>query len=265
MKTCSKCKIEKDDSSFSRRGKNGLQSVCKDCKKMYNKKYYQNNEENIKQSYQDNKEHKKQYYQDNKKQIQRYKQQHYHKNKIQIKENRKQYRKYNKEKIRETNKKYVQNNREKIRIKQKKWEQKQYDISPNFGLRHVISKSISYSLKINNGSKNGKSCLQYLDYTIEELKIHLENQFSLPENLDMNNNIWMTWNNHGKYISKTWNDNDPTTWKWQLDHIIPHSLFKYTNMDCKEFLACWSLSNLRPLSAKQNVLDGSSKIRHKNI
>jgi hypothetical protein len=50
---------------------------------------------------------------------------------------------------------------------------------------------------------------------------------------------------------------------WNLDHIIPNSEFKYISIQDDEFKKCWSLSNLRPLSAKQNVLDGANKIRHK--
>lgn len=72
----------------------------------------------------------------------------------------------------------------------------------------------------------------------------------------------MTWGNHGKYIPAEWDDNDANTWKWQIDHIIPQSTFKYKSMKDEEFIKCWSLNNLRPLSAKQNCIDGALKIRH---
>lgn len=73
----------------------------------------------------------------------------------------------------------------------------------------------------------------------------------------------MNWNNWGVYSSKTWNDNDQLTWTWNIDHIIPHSTFKYDSMEHPDFHKCWELSNLRPYSAKLNVIDGSNKIRHK--
>ena len=41
----------------------------------------------------------------------------------------------------------------------------------------------------------------------------------------------MTWENQGKYNPKQWDDNDPTTWKWQLDHIIPQSDLPAMSMD----------------------------------
>lgn len=87
---------------------------------------------------------------------------------------------------------------------------------------------------------------------MEKLKRHLEGQFE----------SWMTWDNHGRYDVKTWNDNDQNTWTWQIDHIIPHSKFHYTSMENQEFKDCWALSNLRPYSAKQNVIDGTSRARH---
>lgn len=35
-------------------------------------------------------------------------------------------------------------------------------------------------------------------------------------------------------------------------------------MKDEDFKKCWALSNLRPLCAKQNLIDGVTKIRHKN-
>ena len=126
---------------------------------------------------------------------------------------------------------------------------------PSYKLRGNISSYIYQTLKNNNISKNNNSILKYLSYSIKELKLHFENQFE----------PWMTWENWGRYNAKTWNDNDSTTWTWQIDHIIPHSTFKYSSMDCQEFKICWALDNLRPYSAKQNIIDGGTQIRHINI
>ena len=48
----------------------------------------------------------------------------------------------------------------------------------------------------------------------------------------------MTWGNYGK---------------WHVDHIIPQAFFKYTSTDDVEFKYCWSLNNLQPLWAKDNI------------
>ena len=109
------------------------------------------------------------------------------------------------------------------------------------------------SKKQTSPSKNGESIMKHLLYTINELKQHLEFQFE----------PWMNWNNQGRYIPENWDDNDENTWKWQLDHIIPQSDLPYSSMEDDNFKKCWSLNNLRPYSAKQNLLDGVNRIRHK--
>jgi len=72
----------------------------------------------------------------------------------------------------------------------------------------------------------------------------------------------MNWDNWKKYNSKTWDDNNPATWTWNIDHIIPQSELKYESLDDENFKKCWALENLRSYSAKQNILDGCRKIRH---
>ena len=74
--------------------------------------------------------------------------------------------------------------------------------------------------------------------------------------------VWAKPENQGVYDPETWDDNDQTTWKWQLDHIIPHSEFHYDSMDHPDFKKCWALENLRAIPAKQNVLDGVRRTRH---
>lgn len=72
----------------------------------------------------------------------------------------------------------------------------------------------------------------------------------------------MNWNNHGQYRAEEWDDNDPSTWVWQIDHIIPQSDLPYDSMEHPNFKKCWSLDNLRPYSAKKNVIEGTRRVRH---
>jgi hypothetical protein len=116
--------------------------------------------------------------------------------------------------------------------------------------RHV-SNFIRCGLKKKSSNKNGVSCRKYLPYSFQELREHLEKQFE----------PWMSWNNWGRYDVKTWDDNDQATWTWQLDHIISQSKLLYSSMEDENFKKCWALENLRPLSAKQNLLDGVNKVR----
>lgn len=60
-------------------------------------------------------------------------------------------------------------------------------------------------------------------------------------------------------------DNDSSTCTWQIDHIVPQSNLPYTSVVDKNFKLCWSSLNLRPCSAKQNILDGSNKVRNKKM
>lgn len=154
--------------------------------------------------------------------------------KPQSKEKRKLYRQENKEELNQA-------------IKDRKSE------DPSFRLRSVVSQAIYMGLKRNGGSKQGNSIGQYLLYTMDELRAHIERLFE----------PWMTWDNWGNYDPKTWDDDDPSTWKWQIDHIVPHSTFNYVSMEDQSFRECWSLSNLRPYSAKLNALEGGLQTRHK--
>ena len=118
----------------------------------------------------------------------------------------------------------------------------------NFKIRTRVSCAINQSLNAIGKRKSG-SCLSYLPYGIDELKNHLESKFE----------SWMTWNNWGQYKPSMWDDNDFNTWTWQIDHIIPTSKFIYTSMEDDEFIKCWSLNNLRPLSSKKNIMDGNRR------
>jgi hypothetical protein len=237
---CRKCKIEKEVSEFVPSQLAKGNSKCKSCQKEYSR------ENKVKIL-----EYNKVYYQENKTQLDVRHNDYYRENKDHLLECRKKYFQENEEaniSKKEYDKKYRQENKDyynnycKIRRRN----------DPLYRLRQDMSRSIRTKLKRNKSRKNGKSCIKYLSYTTQELKVHLEVQFE----------HWMTWDNQGKYDPIIWDDNDMSTWTWQIDHIIPHSTFNYTSMEDQAFRDCWALSNLRPLSAKQNLLDGVRRIRH---
>lgn len=165
----------------------------------------------------------------------------------------KEYKIKNEEEIKTRKQRYYQNNKETINKKSTQIHLNKIKTDVCYNIRQKVSHAIRERLKISDSSKARQSILKFLPYTIEELKQHLESLFE----------TWMNWNNYGQYIKNKWNDNDPSTWTWQIDHIIPHSTFEYKTMDCEEFRKCWALENLRPLSSKQNQLDGATKVRHK--
>lgn len=168
----------------------------------------------------------------------------------------KKYKDKNKQIMCEKNKIYKENNKEKIAIYNRQPYVKEAKNSrarierknnPAFRLREIVSGAINVALKKSNVSKNKQSFLKYVNYTMQELKDHLQSQFE----------PWMSWNNWGKYNKNTWNDHNTLTWTWNIDHIIPHSNFKYILMKDQSFKDCWALNNLRPLSAKVNLLKGN--------
>jgi len=149
----------------------------------------------------------------------------------------------------EKRKQYRNNRKE----KERRYQRERMKNDPAFKLRKLISHSIRMSLKKSKSSKTN-SMIMYLDYSIAELKEHLESQFE----------PWMNWGNHGVYFSAQWDDLDSQTWTWQIDHIVPQSDLPYFHMTDVNFKKCWALNNLRPLLSKQNILDGTLRSRHKN-
>jgi hypothetical protein len=229
-KVCSKCGDKKSIDEF-RKGRR----VCKNCMRLYANQYRNDNKDEINRK-------AKIWRDDNKDKIQEY---------------TKRYDITHKEYKANYNKKWRENNKDYFKEYQKDYNQAHKKERNNrnaarrltdiaFRIRQYISNSINVKLNKEGTTKNGKGILEYLPYSINELKQHLESQFE----------SWMSWNNHGVYMVDTWDDNDQSTWTWQIDHIISHSKFHYTTMDCDEFRECWSLSNLRPYPSKQNLLDG---------
>ncbi len=246
MKVCSKCKFEKlitDFPACELKRENG--GRCRICERKTAKIRRENNPEA-------EAARKKIYYEKHKEKLLK-------KHKIYCKNNRenltaysKKYREDHKEKTYETKRLYALNNKDKLRENFKIYSKNKKINDPFYSLRTKLSSTINKCLKLNGSSKNGFSMLKFLPYTIQELKEHLEKQFE----------SWMNWNNRGMYNPTIWNDYDQNTWVWNLDHIIPHSEFKYTSMKDEEFKRCWALENLRPYSAKLNILDGAKRVRH---
>jgi hypothetical protein len=150
-------------------------------------------------------------------------------------------------------------------LSRKKSAKNKRNIDTTFRCRKDVSRAIYSGLKSQNGSKNNISCWLKLPYTPIMLMNHLESHFVDCENLTPDGKVWMNRLNRGSYTKSKWDDNDPKTWVWSIDHIVPQSELPYDSYDHPNFQKCWALENLRPLSAKQNLLDGVLKTRHKNV
>lgn len=260
MYNCRKCELSLNDSNWHASSQKAHSYICKTCLKLSSKERRLNNIEKYK-------ENDAAYYTKNRPTILLQKQEYYVENSDSILEKAKLYNKNNADTIKERRansyqenrdiillkrKQYVADNKEKVREQQRDNRRRRRAKDISFRLNSIISRDINKKLRAVGLSKNGKSTVNYLPYTIDELKRHLESFFE----------PWMNWNNWGVYNSKVWDDNNSDTWIWQIDHIIPNSTFKYKSMEDEAFRECWALNNLRPLSAKQNYLDGINRKRH---
>lgn len=144
------------------------------------------------------------------------------------------------DKIRERARKHYWDNREAVLERMSSPEGRAYSRDamrrkmedPGFRLHSNVSKLIRSSLK----DKGGRSWEGLVGYTAEELKSHLERQFTAG----------MSWDNYGK---------------WHVDHIIPRASFNFdaANDNDPDFKACWALTNLRPLWASENISKGAKR------
>lgn len=231
MKICSKCNKKKDFSEFykSKRSEDGYNVWCKECSEKYQKSYREKNKEKSKEyhkNYSKNnseylKEKSKNYYKDNKQSIIK-RVSNYQKTitgrEACLKYNRK-YRQTDKaKKVREN---WLEKNRERyLKLKRERYRKNK--------INHLMSGSIRGSINDKNGTH--WECL--VDFTLEELKEHLESKFQPG----------MTWDNHGK---------------WHIDHIRPIASFNITSYKDEDFKKCWCLENLQPLWAKDNLSKGA--------
>jgi hypothetical protein len=184
----------------------------------YGKKYYLENKKNFKKYRDENKEkyavYSKNYYQLNKEEIIKEKKIYYSKNK----EKNKEYRFKNKEKINERNRAYAPGYRK-----------EKYKNNPQFKLIVNLRNSISKLIRRNPKIIKNETTKELLGCSLDELKIHIEKQFSPG----------MSWDN---YNNKT----------WHIDHIRPISLAK--TMKDVISLKLMHYTNFQPLWAKDNIL-----------
>ena len=223
MKSCSKCKLEKELTLFYKcsSSKDGYRSNCITCCKQWKI---------------DNKEKEFEYRLKNKD-----KRKEYDKNRIYDKEKSVQYYLLNKESIISKSKEYYENNKESKLEYQKNYnkinkdkrntylsERRQND--PLFRLITNVRNLIYNSFYYNGYSKNSKT-EELLGCSFEELKEYLESKFE----------PWMNWDNRGLYSGEF-------NYGWDIDHVIPLSSVNKED----EIIKLNHYTNLQPLCSKIN-------------
>jgi hypothetical protein len=122
---------------------------------------------------------------------------------------------------------YREKNKDKIREIKRNYEKTRKANDPLYKLVANFRTAIWTVLKENNMDKYGHY-FEILQYSPDELATHLENQFSEG----------MTWENYGE---------------WHVDHRTPISSFNFQEIGDNEFIRCWSLENLQPMWAEENI------------
>lgn len=213
----------KQESEFNKCIKNndGLQYKCKACQKQA---YYDNHQHNLNYDRQRThtaeriayKQHyDKIYYEQNKDQIKQYHNKRYSSIRQHIHNLTPEQQKYKIEYYRQWYEKHKED------INKRKKEKR--DSDPMLRFSNAVSSNLYKSLKQNKACEHWENLVSF---TFDELKCHLEKQFTEH----------MNWLNRGSY--------------WELDHIIPVNTFNLQNEN--EFKICWSLANLRPLEKSAN-------------
>lgn len=217
FKRCSKCKTEKQLTEFgkNKKGRDGFHRQCKKCKAEYWKQYLRSNLRFYKKA----------------------------------RDRSEQWRKNNLARFRNVNKKWKKNNPDKVIEMRKRYDKKlhstlegrllarerrqlssiQQRSTPQQKLNKKMSYQIWKSLRKNKARRSWKTLVEY---TLEDLRRHLESKFTAG----------MTWENFGK---------------WHIDHAVPVTRFKYDSPDNPEFKKCWSLNNLQPLWKHDNLSKSS--------
>lgn len=106
-----------------------------------------------------------------------------------------------------------------------------YGVDLEFTLKHRLRALMWVTL---TKGREGLRMREVLGYGTDELKAHLERQFVKG----------MTW---GRFLAG----------EIHVDHIVPVAHFKIECVGSPAFKACWALSNLRPMWAKENLSKGA--------
>jgi hypothetical protein len=267
MKQCIECNQIKNLTDFNKRSvsKDGLQNWCKSCHKKKKETYPSQSKEKVKEylakKYIEQKEQRSEYAkkkylekrdellskakcyaqktkdlkaqydkiyrEQNKAKIAEYKKQWSNENSAQIAERMKIYRQENVEKLSLEKSRYAKANRPRINARQLKYDKQRRAVDPLYRLaKNTRNMVLRYMV---DGKR--KRTQQIICCTYEELKLHIEQQFTEG----------MTWDNYG--ING-----------WHVDHIKP-----LASATCEEdIIALNHYTNLQPLWCLDNLSKGAT-------
>ena len=117
---------------------------------------------------------------------------------------------------------------EELRAKAAKEMRERRAKNPRMRVDDRVSAMIRQALRARKGGRKWESLV---GYSLSDLMAHLEKNFT----------DGMSWENIGD---------------WHIDHIRPRVSFVFSSPEDAQFKECWSLNNLQPLWAQENLRKG---------
>lgn len=191
---------------------------------MNHKEYYFKNRERILQRM-------KLYSLQNADKIKKYKKSYRAKSAAKVRLDNTMWRQKNREYIQTKNIEYYRKNKQKFIDDARVYYHRVIKRDPRRKLAKRISSLIRAKLRRRLLNKKHAPAFKFLPYTVDQLKEWLEKRFQPG----------MSWENYGK---------------WHIDHKIPDASFDYKRVEDEQFVKCWSLENLQPLWALENIKKG---------
>lgn len=250
VKICRRCDTELPVERFGidRATRDGRASHCLECKRRAGALYRAANPEKhraaVRASNKKHAEQRRRYRERNRDKLVEYQREYRAKNAERSRERVRRYRRRHAKRLRLQAREFRRRNAEAINAKRREWRKANPDAyretlrregerrrrRPGYRIEATIRARLHRCIR--KGQKGGRT-LTILGYGIDQLMAHLENCF-LPG---------MTWQNYGE---------------WHIDHVIPLSAWGVDSWDHPELPVAWSLMNLRPMWANDNLRKGAT-------
>lgn len=225
IKKCKDCGLDKPISEFPFiRTRGRYEPRCIICRRVRNNKY---SAENYGRDGEKRKQYAKEYFIKNRDRELEYRRERYKKyNREEQLEKRRKWYQENKERHAKSREKYEKENKERLRAARRKWENNRLSEDVNYKLHKSLSGRVRFEL--NGKTKKTSRTEQLIGCTINELRQHIESQFSDGMN-------WDNWGING----------------WHIDHKIPLSWFNLENENCRK--VAFNYKNMQPLWGTDNI------------
>jgi len=158
----------------------------------------------------------------------------------------KKWREANKERHHENTRRWIAENKDRHSKKTSEWTKNNIEQSRGYWRKYAAKRATNPTWRISNSISrqiaksiiDGKAGCHWetiTGFTLLEFITHMESKFTKG----------MGWDNYGT---------------WHVDHKRPVSSFTFSTKDDRAFKECWSLENLQPLWAKDNLCKGAKML-----